>query len=285
VIVVDDGSTDGLKEHLETVYGRTLTVIRQENRGLPAARNTGIRASQSPYLFFLDGDDLLLPDHLEALVTTLGRNPRTDVVFTDYVKFVDHPDNQFEHIWTVKPEAGQELWPLFIKSNPIAIGTAMLRRATINRFGMFDESMGNWCADWDYWFGLAMRGASFLFLDRKSALYRQRAANLSSNIAGAARGDLMVMQRAYERARRLQHPALAHLPKAIALRHYCLARALLLSGKRGEAIRHLFTSIRMDLDFSWKRRYALLLSALFMPAAVACRCWRFKRPMVPVHKS
>jgi GT2 family glycosyltransferase len=284
VIVVDDGSTDGLKQHLETQYGERLTVIRQENRGLSAARNTGIRAWQSPYVFFLDGDDLILPDHLEALVTALDRSPRMDVVFTDHVRFVDHPDNQFEHVWGDKPEGGREMWPLFIKSNPIAIGTAMVRRAVIDRFGMFDESMGNYCADWDLWFGLAMHGASFLYLDRKSALYRQRAGNLSSNLAGAARGDLMVMERAYERARRLQHPALALLPKAIALRHYCLARALLLEGKRVEAIRHLLTSIRKDPTFSWKRRYVLLSAALLMPAAVVRRCWRFNRAMVPVRK-
>ncbi len=65
-IVVDDGSTD---ESHSTILGFIQTdsrfrFIRQENRGLAEARNTGLRQARGDYVLFLDSDDIVLPDTL-----------------------------------------------------------------------------------------------------------------------------------------------------------------------------------------------------------------------------
>src|SRR4051794_8654152 len=65
VIVVDDGSTDATAGVLES-FGSRITVLRQQNRGVAAARNLGVRHSTAPLLAFLDADDLWLPRKLEA---------------------------------------------------------------------------------------------------------------------------------------------------------------------------------------------------------------------------
>src|SRR5215210_7479587 len=64
ILVVDDGSTDDTSE----VAARYPEVrcLRQENRGLAAARNAGLRSSEGEYVVFLDADDRLLPNALEA---------------------------------------------------------------------------------------------------------------------------------------------------------------------------------------------------------------------------
>ena len=65
IIVVDDGSTDDTAELLRP-YGDRITYLYQENRKLPAARNTGIRTARGQYLAFLDSDNLFLPHKLAA---------------------------------------------------------------------------------------------------------------------------------------------------------------------------------------------------------------------------
>src|SRR5215207_9860716 len=64
IIVVDDGSPDDTSE----VAGRypEVRLVRQENRGLAGARNAGLSYSEGEYVVFLDADDRLLPEALEA---------------------------------------------------------------------------------------------------------------------------------------------------------------------------------------------------------------------------
>lgn len=69
VICVNDGSTDGsltILEEYQKEYDN-ITVISQQNKGLSAARNAGIRAAKGNYLFFLDSDDWIEPDTLKIL--------------------------------------------------------------------------------------------------------------------------------------------------------------------------------------------------------------------------
>lgn len=70
IIVVDDGSTDDCPRILAGFAARLpqMRVIRQENGGLSAARNTGLDAARGKYLAFVDSDDFVEPDaYAEAL--------------------------------------------------------------------------------------------------------------------------------------------------------------------------------------------------------------------------
>lgn len=61
VIVVDDGSTDQTSSILDA-YGDDIVAIRQENAGVSAARNAGVRTSTGSIIMFVDSDDIVLPD-------------------------------------------------------------------------------------------------------------------------------------------------------------------------------------------------------------------------------
>src|SRR4051812_30232823 len=63
IVVVDDGSTDGTREVLERFEGR-IVYLHQQNRGVSAARNAGIRRSRGELVCFLDADDIWRPEKL-----------------------------------------------------------------------------------------------------------------------------------------------------------------------------------------------------------------------------
>lgn len=75
IIVVDDGSTDNTRQTVEECLERLnpphYKVIRQENKGVSVARNTGIDNAVGKYLIFCDGDDLCYPNLVEAITPSI----------------------------------------------------------------------------------------------------------------------------------------------------------------------------------------------------------------------
>jgi glycosyltransferase involved in cell wall biosynthesis len=72
VVIVDDGSTDGTKELLKGVTDSRVRVFRHErNRGITAARNTGLDAIKGEWFTFVDSDDEIVPDAVATLVSVV----------------------------------------------------------------------------------------------------------------------------------------------------------------------------------------------------------------------
>src|SRR5215813_6293592 len=79
IIVVDDGSSDNTSE-VAASY-KDVYCIRQPNQGLSAARNAGLRVCKGSLLVFLDADDRLLPNAIEAGATALNSHPDCAFVY------------------------------------------------------------------------------------------------------------------------------------------------------------------------------------------------------------
>jgi GT2 family glycosyltransferase len=79
VIVVDDGSTDDTPQVL-AAYGDRIRVIRQNNLGVGAARNTGIATARGEYLAFLDSDDIWKPQAIEHQIARFIDDPDLGLV-------------------------------------------------------------------------------------------------------------------------------------------------------------------------------------------------------------
>ena len=85
IILVDDGSTDGicpaLCDEIAGEHPDLIRVIHQENRGLGGARNTGLEAALGDYLFFVDSDDTIEPDSLAKLSAAIEKSGAEIVAF------------------------------------------------------------------------------------------------------------------------------------------------------------------------------------------------------------
>jgi glycosyltransferase involved in cell wall biosynthesis len=75
IIVIDDGSTDGTLEYLQSIYGDKITVKKNSGKGACVARNFGYKISTGDIIQFLDADDLLSIDKIEKQVAFLVQKP------------------------------------------------------------------------------------------------------------------------------------------------------------------------------------------------------------------
>ncbi|MFG2832216.1 CDP-glycerol glycerophosphotransferase family protein [Streptomyces sp. NPDC048434] len=104
VIAVDDHSPDRSGDILAEYAARdprVITVRHEENRGIGAARNTGVERAGGDYLLFLDSDDTLTPGALRAMADRLGASEDPDLLLFDHVR---------TYWWhAVKPSAAREL--------------------------------------------------------------------------------------------------------------------------------------------------------------------------------
>ena len=83
IIVVDDGSTDGCEEVLETLQKADdrIIVIRKENGGVSSARNCGLDVATGDYVQFVDSDDALVNDATESAVACIEKNHADLILF------------------------------------------------------------------------------------------------------------------------------------------------------------------------------------------------------------
>lgn len=86
VIVVDDGSTDDTTAVLDR-FGPSIITVRQANAGGAVARNTGTSRASTPWVAFLDSDDVWLPGHLARLAAAVeGTGGAADLYFADVAR-------------------------------------------------------------------------------------------------------------------------------------------------------------------------------------------------------
>lgn len=84
IIVIDDGSSDNSLGVIKKITDTRLKVISQKNSGVSAARNKGIAIAKSPWVAFLDADDIWLPDHLKTLLEVSTTYPSAAMIATGH---------------------------------------------------------------------------------------------------------------------------------------------------------------------------------------------------------
>lgn len=168
VIVVNDGSTDNPEEILSGFNG-SIKIINQSNRGLSAARNTGVKNSSGDYIQFLDADDILLPDKIEKQLKFNIEN-EAEISYCE-ISVTDNSKSNFRPLNIGKIKDIFKNYYLFWEPYPTPIHSLLIKRDIFNKFGLFDESIkAN--EDRMYFCYLAARGVRFEYLDICGGYYR-----------------------------------------------------------------------------------------------------------------
>ncbi|MBW4459914.1 MAG: glycosyltransferase [Nodosilinea sp. WJT8-NPBG4] len=202
-IVVDDGSQDGTFEVAKRlgIEDSRLQVIKQENKGVSAARNTGANIARADWLLFLDADDWIAPQYLERMLEKIVDDPTLDLVHCGWVRVTPCGN----YVGEKHPSQSPDLFADFASHCPLAMHSCIVRRSIFTEIGGFDPSMLT-CEDWDLWQRLARCGKRFGGVPEVMAFYRMRPKSLSGNGKQFFVNGLQVFNRAYVPDPRVSNP-------------------------------------------------------------------------------
>lgn len=183
IFVIDDGSTETASRAVLASLERTVgspvpvTVMRQANRGVSAARNAGIARTQAPFVLVLDGDDRLEPTYIER-VGALLRGNACMVAASSWM-------HTFGVLEAVVQPAGGNLQD-FLPRNACP-ATHILRRRAWEESGGYDEAMCTGFEDWEFFLGLLETGREACIGIVEQPLLAYRTAPASANVQSMTR--------------------------------------------------------------------------------------------------
>ncbi len=253
VICVDDGCSDNTVAIVESYTDRRIRIVAQRNRGLAAARNTGINASSAPFVALLDSDDYWHPEKLEKHFRHLCDNPMVGVSYSSS-RFVDEEGNDMglgQYPQTREIDAKQVLC-----RNPVGNGSApVLRRLALEQIAFeqtvdgdirrayFDEQLRQ-SEDIELWTRMALNTQwRFEGLEDALTFYRVNASGLSANLEKQLASWEVAMA-----SNRQRHPAFfaSHYSLAKAYQKRYLARRAVQSGNPSAAMRFFTQALAED---------------------------------------
>jgi glycosyltransferase involved in cell wall biosynthesis len=303
IIVVDDGSTDATRELIAERYRHEsrLAYIYQDNAGVSAARNHGLRLATGDYLALLDSDDIWLPWKLEAQLRCLAALPSAGMIWTDMDAI--GPDGEISHrrfLTTMyssyqrfsREQLFREIRPLSAIDGPLAAAlgdpqvclgdifspmitgnlvhtsTVLLRRERFSHVREFDVELRHSGEDYDFHLRTCREG-DVAYLDAASILYqRGRDDQLTHRkyTVHMAENFLKTVNKALARDRARVTLSPEMLDEVMAEAHAWIGEQRLEIGDSDQARHHLGTSLKLR---PWQPRIAALYGAAILPKQVA----------------
>jgi glycosyltransferase involved in cell wall biosynthesis len=180
IVLIDDGSSD---EHTLSVLencrnANDIVFIKQENRGLSAARNAGCEVACAKFLLFLDSDNRIFGEYIDLGVDFLLQNPDYAVVYGCPKFFGDGSREGYQ-------VANFDLDNLLIGNYIDAC--VVVRKSAWENVGGFDTAMRTF-EDWDFWLSLAENGWKFHFINK--ILYEYRI--VSTSLIGQGKHEFWI---------------------------------------------------------------------------------------------
>jgi glycosyltransferase involved in cell wall biosynthesis len=179
IIITDDGSTDPATLDELAALPKTVHLVRQENRGLPGARNAGFRAATGELVLPLDCDDRIEPGFLAEAVARLDADPALDFVFSHMrltgarTGVLERSFNRFDQ--------------LFLNQLPYSL---LMRRSAWERVGGYDETMRAGYEDWDFNLRLITSGSAGALIPKPLFVYHVAEGGMLLSRSARRHGEL-----------------------------------------------------------------------------------------------
>ena len=146
IIVVDDGSTDGTSDYIQSNFP-SIRLLQQPNKGVSSARNMGIRSSNSDWVALLDSDDEWFPQKLEKQVMTLSQSPDIKFCHTEeiWIRNGVRVNQMKKH-----QKYGGHIFYKCLDMCRISPSSVLFHQSILDDVGYFDEDL-KVCEDYDLW--------------------------------------------------------------------------------------------------------------------------------------
>ena len=146
IIVVDDGSLDGTETMIRRNYD-LVKFIKQENKGVSAARNSGIKVSNGEWICFLDSDDEWKKDKLEKQINAVNDNPGYHLFHSNeiWVKNGIRINQKKKH-----KKYGGDIFEKCLDMCRISPSSVMIDKTVFDEVGNFNENLVV-CEDYELW--------------------------------------------------------------------------------------------------------------------------------------
>jgi glycosyltransferase involved in cell wall biosynthesis len=274
IIVVNDGSPDtpALERALEPFRDRIRYLV-QQNGGISAARNNGIRASRGRYVAFLDSDDAWEPEYLEVQLAAMKADPGLALVYPNARIVGDHP-HAGRTFMDVCPSKGAVTFESVLTQGCTVFVSLLAKRDVLLQVGLFDEDLRS-VEDFCLWLKVLAAGHRIGYHRRVLVQHLKRRGSLSSDTIWMAETVLKVLDKVdRELALSPAHRAAVHARQA-----YFRARLELALGKRAffrldtpRALAHL----ERANDYFRSRRLRMVCALMRVSPGVLLRLYRLR---------
>lgn len=169
VIVVDDGSTDGSLDIIQT-FGNSIRWETGPNRGGNIARNRLLELSTGDWLQYLDADDYLLPDKIEKQVRYLNQVPKADILYGPSIMEYHQPDKIWQEVLPIP--APHDPWILLARWFLPQTGSPLWRKQAIIDVGSWQPDQPC-CQEHELYMRLLLANKTFEYCSETGSVYRQ----------------------------------------------------------------------------------------------------------------
>lgn len=254
IIVIDDGSTDNTKKILNPFIQRIKYIRSEQNKGLPTARNIGIRSALGKYIAFIDADDIWLPEKLQTDIEYFKTHSELSMVYSKHVN-IDEKGRVLDEASKRRLPSGNVFAELFSEQNFIITSSVVVRKEVFETTGLFDEQLFN-CQDWDMWLRIA-----FYFkvggINTPLVKYRHNPHSLSKNRNNVLKYQKIIIDKTYNNFKDKENGIDEKLYKKRLASHYAkVGRYYLRIGDKSLASENFRLSLTYDpFNFRTLRYY------------------------------